>query len=161
MLKGPGRGFCDDSGQAGCPAFRDEDAVDSGRLSGSNNRAKIVGVLNPVEYDKKRCLAFLTGQGKDVFRIVIRLGRDKGDDPLMVAFADQAIERRRRLDMDRNLPGLGLLYNVGKLPIGPLNEKTLKRSAAGTQRFTNGMQAVQQIRPTIASSGWCRRACPR
>jgi hypothetical protein len=79
----------------------------------------------------------------------------------MVAFGDQAIERRRRLDMDRNLPGLGLLYNVGKLPIGPLNEKTLKRSAAGTQRFTNGMQAVQQIRPTIASSGWCRRACPR
>ena len=92
---------------------------------------------------------------------MVRLGRNEGDDPLMVASGDQAVERRRRLDMDRNLLGLGLLHNIGKLPIGPLNEKTLKRSAAGAQCFTNGMQAVQQIRPAIASSGWCRRACLR
>lgn len=63
--------------------------------------------------------------------------------------------------MDGNPLGFGLLHQLGKLAIGSLNEQSLKRSAAPAQRFANGMQSVQQFRPVIVSSGWCRRACLR
>jgi hypothetical protein len=62
--------------------------------------------------------------------------------------------------VDGNTLGLGLLDKIGKLAISPLHKKTLERPAASTQRFPNGMETVQQLRP-IVSSGWSRRVCPR
>ena len=63
--------------------------------------------------------------------------------------------------MDRNALGLGLVHEVSELPIRPQDEETLERTAAGSQGFANGMQPIQQFGPITASSGWCRRACPR
>lgn len=63
--------------------------------------------------------------------------------------------------MNRNVLSLGLLHELRKLPICSLNDKALERSAAGAQGFTNGMQPIQQFRPAIASSGWCRPVCLR
>jgi hypothetical protein len=37
----------------------------------------------------------------------------------------------------------------------------LERTAAGSQGLANGMQPIQHFRAVIASSGWCRLACPR
>ena len=79
----------------------------------------------------------------------------------MLAIGNKSVEGRGRLDMNRNVLGFGLLHQFGKLPISPLNEKTLERPAAGAQRFANGMQPIQQLRASIASSDWCRRACLR
>jgi hypothetical protein len=42
-----------------------------------------------------------------------------------------------------------------------LDEKTLEWAVACTQHLTHGMQPIQQFRPTIASSGWCRPVCLR
>jgi hypothetical protein len=53
------------------------------------------------------------------------------------------------------------MHEIGKLPIGPQHEQSLKRTRAGAQGFAHGMQPVNQFRRTIASTGWCRRACPR
>jgi hypothetical protein len=60
----------------------------------------------------------------------------------MVPLWDEAVEGRRRLDVNRDMLGLGLFHEIGKLPIGPLDEKTLKRTAAGSQGLANGMQPV-------------------
>jgi len=79
----------------------------------------------------------------------------------MIAARNQAVEGRRRLDMDRNALGLGLFHEGSKLPIRPQDKETLERTAAGAQGFANRMQPIQQFGPVIASSGWCRRACPR
>jgi hypothetical protein len=57
----------------------------------------------------------------------------------MIAVGNQPVKGRRRLNVDRNMSGLRLLHQVGKLPISPLNEDTLEWPAAGTQGFTHGM----------------------
>ena len=53
------------------------------------------------------------------------------------------------------------LDNVVKLPIGTEDKKPLQGPCAGPQCFAHGMQPIDQFRLTIASTGWCRRACPR
>lgn len=53
------------------------------------------------------------------------------------------------------------LHEIGELPIGSHQDQPLQRPRAGAQRFAHRMQPVDQIRRTIASSDWCRRACLR
>ena len=53
------------------------------------------------------------------------------------------------------------LHEIGKLPIGSHQNQPLQRTRAGTQGLTHRVQPVDQIRRAIASSDWCRRACPR
>jgi len=131
------------------------------RLRGSDDGAEVLGIFHAVENHEERRFALLACQVKNVFRAAVRLGRDNGDDPLMIAAGNQAVEGWRRLNMHRDALGLGLFHEVSKLPIRPQDEETLERTAAGSQGFANGMQPVQQFWPVTASSGWCRRACPR
>jgi hypothetical protein len=106
--------------------------MDTSRLGGPQHRAEIVRIFNSVEDDKKRRLTFLAGQFENIFSAVICLGRDEGNDPLMIAAGDQSVKGRQRLDMDRDVLGLGLINEISELPIGPLNEKTLERTAPCT-----------------------------
>ena len=133
----------------------------SRRLSGSDDGAEVLGIFHAVENHEERRFALLSCQLKNVLCAAVSLGRDKGDDPLMIAAGNQAVESRRRLNMDRNALGLGLFHEVTELPIRTQDEETLERTAAGSQGFANGMQPIQQFGPVTASSGWCRRACPR
>jgi hypothetical protein len=135
--------------------------VHPGCLSSSNDRAEVVGILDAVKEHEQRRLALLTGQLENSFSRVVRLGRDKGDDPLMVAAWRQAIEGSGRLDVDRNVSRLGQFHEISKLSIGSLHEKALKRTVAGTQGFAYRVQSIEEFRPVIASSGWCRQACLR
>jgi hypothetical protein len=80
---------------------------------------------------------------KNLFGAAVSLGGDERNDALMVSLRHQAVEGRRRLDVNRNTVRLGLLDKVGKLPIGPLDEKPLKWTAAGSQGLANGMQPIQ------------------
>jgi len=139
MLERACRSFGHDGRQSGRSPLRNEDAMDASRLSGSDDGAQVLGIFDAVENDEKRRLALLTSQFENVFRTVVGFGRDKGNDPLMIAVGNQPVEGRGRLDVDRNMLGLGLLHQFGKLPISPLNEETLERPTAGTQGFTNGM----------------------
>lgn len=50
------------------------------------------------------------------------------------------------------------LHEIGKLPIGAHQDQPLQWPRAGAQSLAHCMQPVDQIRRTIASSGWCRRA---
>ena len=131
------------------------------RLRGSDDGAEVLGIFHAVENHEERRFALLACQVKNVFRAAVRLGRDNGDDPLMIAAGNQAVEGWRRLNMHGDALGFGLFHEVSKLPIRPQDEETLERTAAGSQGFANGMQPVQQFWPVTASSGWCRRACPR
>jgi hypothetical protein len=79
----------------------------------------------------------------------------------VVSAKRQTVERLRRLDMDRNSLRLRQLDKVVELPIGAEDKKPLQGSRASPQGFAHGMQPVNQFRLTIASTGWCHRACPR
>ena len=63
--------------------------------------------------------------------------------------------------MNGNSLRLSKLDKVMELPIGAENKKPLQRTRVGAQSFAHGMQPVNQLRLTIASTGWYRRACPR
>lgn len=118
-------------------------------------------VFNAVENEDEWRLRLLTSQFEDLLCAVVGFGGDNGNDPLMVAPGNQPVEYRSRLNMDGNVLGLSLLHEVRELAIGPLDEKTLEWAVACTQRLTHGMQPIQQFRPAIASSGWCRPVCLR
>jgi hypothetical protein len=82
-------------------------------------------IFHTVENHDERRLSLPAGRLKNVFCAAVRFGSDQRNDALMVPLWDQAIEGRRRLDVHRDLLGLGLFHEIGKLPIGPLDEKTL------------------------------------
>jgi hypothetical protein len=161
MLECPCRRFCNDRRQSGRPSLGYEDAVHARRFSGTNDGAKIVRILYPVENDEEWRFTLEAGRFKNVPCAAVRFRRDNGNDALVIAAWDQTVEGGRWLNMDGNAPGFGLLDKLGELAVGPLDKKPLERPDAGAQRFANGMQTVQQLRPVIVSSGWCRQVCPR
>ena len=79
----------------------------------------------------------------------------------MISARHQSIEGRWRFDVNRDSLRLSKLDKIVELPIGAENKKPLQRTRACAQGFTYGMQPVNQLRLTIASTGWYRRACPR
>ena len=107
----------------------------SRRLSGSDDGAEVLGIFHAVENHEERRFALLACQLKNVLRAAVGLGRDKGDNPLMIAARNQAVEGRRRLDMDRNALGLGLFHEVSELPISPQDEETLERTSCRLARL--------------------------
>ena len=72
------------------------------RFSGPDDGAKIVRILHPVENDEERRFALQAGRFKNIPRAAVRFRRDKGNDTLVIAVWDQAVESRRWLDMDGN-----------------------------------------------------------
>src|SRR5262245_41481698 len=97
-------------------------------------------VFDVVGYDEERRFTLLSRLGLYLFRRVVGFGGDKVDDALVPAVGNEPVEGRWRLNMNRNVLDLGLLNEIGKLAIGPLNEETLERSAPCTQGFANGME---------------------
>jgi hypothetical protein len=119
MLQRTGRGFRNDSGQSRSAALRNEDTVYSRCLSGPHDCPKVVRIFHSIKQDEEWRLALLAGSLEDVLRRVVGLGRNEGNDTLVIAARNQAVEGRRRLDMNRNPFGPGLLHEFGKLPIRP------------------------------------------
>ena len=118
-------------------------------------------IFDPIEEHEKWFLTSSLGPIENLLHCVIGFCGDEGDHTLVVPARRQTVECLRRLDMDRNSLCLRQLDKVMELPIGAKDKKSLQGPRAGTQGFAHGMQPVNQFRLTIASTGWCRLACPR
>lgn len=126
MFERSGGNFCNDRCQSGRPSLRHEDSVGSRRFRGSDDRTKILRIFDTIEDHQERRLTPAASRFQNVCSAVICFRRDKGDDALVIAAGDEAIEGRGRLDMDGNLPDLGLLNDLCELPVSPLNDQALK-----------------------------------
>jgi hypothetical protein len=118
-------------------------------------------IFNPIEEHEKWFLTSSLGPIENLLRRVVGFRGDESDHALVVSARHQSIEGGRRFDVDRNSLRLRKLDKVVELPIGAEDEKPLQGPRTGPQGFTHGMQPVNQLRLTIASTGWCRRVCPR
>src|SRR5207302_5636908 len=98
---------------------------------------------------------------ENLLRRVVGFRSDERNHALVVSARHQSIEGRWRFDVNGDSLRLRQLREIGKLPIGPQHEQPLKRTRTGTQGFAHSMQPVNQLRLTIASTGWYHRACPR
>lgn len=133
----------------------------SGRFGRAQHRAKVMRIFDSIEEHKKGRFTPLRRPLENVLRAAIGFCRDECDDTLVPSIRDQAIKGRLRFDVDRNLLRLRKLDKIGKLPIGAKNEHPLKRASLRAKCLANGMQSIQQIRRTTASTVWCRLVCPR
>ena len=118
-------------------------------------------IFDPVEEYEKWLLTSRLCPLKNLLRRVVGFRRDKCNHTLVGSARRKTVERLRRLDMDRDSLRLRKLDKVVELPIGAEDKKSLQGPRAGPQGFAHGMQPVNQVRRTIASTGWYRRACPR
>jgi hypothetical protein len=91
------------------------------RFSGPDDGSKVVRILYPVEDDQERRFPLLASRLENVPRAAVGLRRDEGNDALVIAARNQAVEGRRWLDMDGDTVGLRLLDKIGKLAIDPLH----------------------------------------
>ena len=118
-------------------------------------------IFDPIEEYEEGFLTSGLRLIENLLHRVIGFCGNEGDYALVMSARRQAIEGRRRFDVDRNSLRLRKLDKVVELPIGAEDKKSLQGPRAGSQGFAHGMQPVNQFRWTIASTGWCRRACPR
>jgi hypothetical protein len=118
-------------------------------------------IFDPVKEHEKWLLTSRLCPLKNLLHCVVRFRRNERDHTLVVSARRQTVERLRWLDMDRNSLRFRKLDKVVELPIGTEDKKPLQGPRAGAQGFAHGMQPVNQFRLTIASTGWCHRACPR
>ena len=130
-------------------------------FSRPQNRPQIVRIFDPIKKDEKGLLTSRLCPLKDLLHRIVGFRSDKCDHTLVGSARRKTVERWRRLDMDRNSLRLRKLDKVVELPIGAEDKKPLQGPRAGAQGLTHGMQPVNQVRRTIASTGWYRRACPR
>jgi hypothetical protein len=135
--------------------------VNTRGFSRPQDRPQIVWIFDPIKKDEEGRLAPGLRSIKNLLRRVVGFRGDQGDHALMVPARRKTVERLRRLDMDRNSLRLRKLDKVMELPIGAEDKKPLQRTRTCTQGLTHSMQPVNQVRRTIASTGWCRQACPR
>ena len=135
--------------------------MDTRRFGRPQNRAQVVRIFDPVKEHEKWLLTLRLCPLKNLLHRVIRFRRNEGDHALVMSARGKTVERLWRLDMDRNSLRLRKLDKVVELPIGAEHKKPLQGPRAGTQSFAHRMQPVNQFGRTIASNGWCRRACPR
>src|SRR5262245_50433165 len=98
----------------------------------AEHSTEIMGILDSVENHDEWRLVPPIGTVQNFFGAAVGLCRDKGDDPLMFAAGDEAVKSSRRLHMDGNALGFGLLNDFCILPVGPLNEETLKGPGTST-----------------------------
>ena len=130
-------------------------------FSRPQHRPQIVRIFDPVKQHEKWLFASGLRPIENLLRCVVGFCGNEGDHALVMSARRQAIEGRRRLDMDRNPLRLRKLDKVVELPIGAEDKKPLQGPRDGPQGFTHSVEPVNQFRLTIASTGWCRRACPR
>ena len=133
----------------------------SRRFSCAQHRAEVMRIFDSIEEHKKGRFIPLLRPLENVLRAAVGFCRDECDNTLVPSMRDQAVKGRLRLDVDRNLLRLCELDKIGKLPICAKDKHPLKRASLRAKCLANGMQAVQQIRRTTASTGLCRQVCPR
>lgn len=133
--------------------------MNTGRFGRPQDCAQVVGIFNSVKEHEKWLLPSRLCLLKNLLGRVVEFRSEKGDHSLVVSARYQSIEGRRRFNVDGDPLCLGEMEKVCKLSISSQHEEPLKRPRAGAQRFTHGVQTIDQFRPTIASTGWCRQAC--
>ena len=121
-------------------------------LSRPQNRPQIVRIFDPIKEHEKGVVTSRRCPLENLLRRVIRLRCNERDHALMASTRRQTVERLRRLDMDRNSLRLRKLDKVVELPIGAEDKKPLQRTRTGAQGLTHGMQPVNHVRRTIAST---------
>ena len=119
------RRFRDNRRQAGRASLGHEDAVRSSRFRGPDDRTEILRIFDSVQDDKERRFTLLASRFQNVGRAAVGFGGDEGDDALVIAAGNEAVESRGRLDMDGDLSGLCLLNDLCELPVSTLNEQAL------------------------------------
>jgi hypothetical protein len=112
--------------ESGRPSLRHEDTVSSRRFGGPDDGTEILRIFHTIQDYQQRRLTPPASRFQNFLSAAVCLRRDKGDDALVIAAGDEAIEGRGRLDMDGNLPDLGLLNDLCELPVSPLNDQALK-----------------------------------
>jgi hypothetical protein len=120
-----------------------------------------VRIFDPIEEHEKWLFTSRLRPIENLLRRVVGFCGYECDHALVMSARRQSIEGRRWFDVNGDSLRLRQLREIGKLPIGPQHQQPLKRTSAGAQGLTHGMQPVNQFRLTIASTGWCRRACLR
>jgi hypothetical protein len=135
--------------------------VNTRGFSRPQDRPQIVWIFDPIKKDEEGRLAPGLRSIKNLLRRVVGFCGDEGEHALMVPARRKTVERLRRLDMDRNSLRLRKLDKVMELPIDAEDKKALQGPHTGAQGFAHSMQSVNQFRLTIASTGWCRLACPQ
>jgi hypothetical protein len=120
-----------------------------------------VRIFDPVKEHEKWLLPSRLRLLKNLLGRVVEFRGDERDHSLVVSARHQPIEGRRRFNVDGDPLCLGEMEKVRELSISSQHEQPLKRSGAGSQGLTHGMQTIDQFRLAIASTGWCRQACPR
>jgi hypothetical protein len=120
-----------------------------------------VGIFDPVKEQEKWLLTSRLRPIENLLCRVVGFRRDECDHTLVMSARHQSIEGRRRLNENGNSLYLRKLNKVVELPIGAEDKKPLQGPRASAQGFTHGMQPINQVRRTIASTDWYRLACPR
>jgi hypothetical protein len=120
-----------------------------------------VRIFDPVKQHKKWLFASGLRPIENLLRRVVRFCGNEGDHTLVGSARRQAIECRRRFDVNRDPLRLRQLNKIVELPIGTEDKKPLQGPRASPQGFTHSVEPIDQFRLTIASTGWCRLACPR
>ena len=135
--------------------------MDTRRFGRPQDRSQVVRILDPVKEHEKGPITSRLRPLENLLRRVVGFRSDERNHALVVSARHQSIEGRWRFDVNGDSLRLRQLREIGKLPIGPQHEQPLKRTRAGAQGLAHGMQPINQLRLTIASTGWCHRACPR
>lgn len=135
--------------------------MNTGRFSRPQDCTQVVGIFDSIEEHEKWLLPSRLRLLKNLLSRVVGLRRDERDHSLVASTRYQSIEGRRRFNVDGDPLCFGEMEKVRKLSISSQHEQPLQRAGTGAQGFTHRMQPVYQFRGTIASTGWCRSACPR
>jgi hypothetical protein len=117
----------------------------SSPFSAPKDRAEILWIFDTIKDDKERWFPSCAQTLHDIIRRDIGLWGDQSDDTLMQAVRHQLIECRFLLNVDWNSHNLSLANDLCKLTIRPQNEQLPKRSGARTQRFSHGMETIENV----------------
>jgi DNA repair ATPase RecN len=105
--------------------------VDACRFGRPQDRSQVVRIFDSVEKHEKWFLTSGLRPIENLLRCVVGFCGDESDHSLMMATRRQAIEGRRRFNVNGNSLRLRQLHEIGKLPISPKQEQPLKRTGAG------------------------------
>jgi hypothetical protein len=96
-------------------------------------------IFDPIEEHEKWFLTSRLRPIENLLRGVVGFRGDECDHALVGSAWRQAIEGRRRFDMNWNSLRLRKLDKVVELPIGSQHEQTLERTSTGAQGFAHSM----------------------
>jgi len=150
VLAGARRGFGRHSTERGGAAFREDDAVDSGSVSRTEERAEVVGIFYSVECEDEFRAGRAIWGGEEVFEGEEFALADEGDDALVRVGFTVASELVAWLCADANALGAGELedrFHTGVAAGVALagDREVVEGSSACAEGLFDRVQAVQNI----------------